>query len=66
MSNYGADSTPDMDKARTLAYDMNFLPRVKVQNDQFTIDETTVVYKYNDGSGKIRLKIKANPNQIPS
>jgi hypothetical protein len=45
MSDYGADSTPDLNKAQDLAYDMGFLPLRNSNVMQWTYDDDVVVRK---------------------
>jgi len=58
MSDYGADTNPDMAKAHDLAQSKGFLPLYKSNVMQWTYGTTHIVFKLAHRKSKSNLLIK--------
>jgi len=65
MGDYNADSLPDVDKIRMIAYGYNLFSVDDTKCDQFSTLTDKKVYKLVKKIGKNRLRILVDPADIP-
>ena len=65
MGDYNADSNPDLDKMRMVAFGMGLFPLDNVKVDQFSTLTSLKVYKFCRRLGTHRLRVQVNPDEIP-
>ena len=65
MGDYNADSNPDLDKIRMVAFGMGLFPLDTVKADQFSTLTDQKVYKFCRKLGTHRLRVLVNPDEIP-
>ena len=65
MGDYNADSNPDLDKIRMVAFGFGLFPLVDVKSDQFSTLTSVKVYKFCKKIGTHRLRVQVNPDEIP-
>ena len=65
MSNYNADSNPDLDKIRMIGFGCALFPLDTVKADQFSTLTDRKVYKFCRKIGTHRLRVQVDPAEIP-
>lgn len=64
MGDYGANPIPDIPRAQVVLRNYGFVLATRVLTEQWDIDATNRVSSYRDGTGRIRFKIRYNPEDI--
>lgn len=64
MGTYGAEPHPDVPRAQVVLRNYNFAPITRTLIEQWNIDATNQVSAFRNGTGRIRLKIRYNPEDI--
>lgn len=66
MGDYNADSNPDTDRIRQVAFGYVIAPLVNLKVDQFSTAGDTKVYHLVKKVDSTRVQILVDPSQIPS
>lgn len=64
MSNFGADADPNITNALQLSWALGMTGEEVLQMDTYTIDENTQVIKLCDGTGKVNIAFKVDPDEL--
>jgi len=65
MTTYNADSTPDTDRIRQVAFGYRFAPVTKLKVDQFSTTTDNKVYHMVKKIDSTRLQVLVDPADIP-
>lgn len=65
MSDYGADSDPQLNKIRTVAFQYNFANQVNLKVDQFSTVDTKKCYHLVKRIGSTNLHFLVEPTDVP-
>lgn len=65
MGNYGANPNPDLNQARTLAFQYALAPQAQLKIDQFSTATSSKVFSMNRKIGKTRLLFLIDPAITP-